>query len=108
MEHTQKLREIIRELMYKSQWNRNSDYALYADYIREMLPEVKSTEYYNIMQNYKEYNIFSFKAVERTRRAIQRQAKLDGEIELLSEKQVEKWRKENEQRYRKKFTKGSE
>lgn len=108
MKHTQILKEKIRELMYKSQWNRNSDYALYADYIREMLPEAKCTDYYYIMQNYKQYNIFSFKAVERTRRAIQRQAKFDGDINLLSEKQVEKWRKKNEQKYREEFAEGSE
>lgn len=106
--HTQKLREIITELLLKSHWNRNSDYALYADYITKMLPEAHCTEYYNIMKCYKEYGIFSFKAVERTRRAIQREAKLNGNIELLSDAQVEKWRKENEIRYREEFTKEGE
>lgn len=106
--HTQKLKKIITELLIKSQWNRNSDYALYADYIKEMLPEVHCTQYYTVMKNYKEYGIFSFKAVERTRRAIQREAKLNGDMSLLSDAQVEKWRKENEQKYREEFTKGSE
>ena len=106
--HTQKLREVIKELLQKSHWNRNSDYALYADYIKEMLPDVHCTEYYTVMKNHKEYGIFSFKAVERTRRAIQGEAKLNGDISLLSDAQVEKWRKENEIRYREEFTKGSE
>lgn len=108
MKHTKKLKEIIKNLMYKSEWNRNSDYALYADYIKEMLPEAHPTNYYHIMENYKKFEIFSFKAVERCRRKIQHQAKIEGEIELLSNKQVEKWRKENEQKYIKEFSKGSE
>lgn len=103
-EHTQILKNEIRDLMYESQWNRNSDYALYADYIRKHLPEEKSSNYYNIMQNYKKYNIYSFKAVERARRAIQREAKQKGDIALLSDKQVEKWREENEQVYRREFS----
>lgn len=108
MKHTQKLMEIVKDLLYKSYWNRNSDYALYADYIAQMLPNEKPNKYYEIMSHYEEYDICSFKAVERARRKVQEWARINGVIGLLSDKQVEKWRNENEQKYIQEFAKGSE
>jgi len=108
MKHTKKLMETVKDLLYKSYWNRNSDYALYADYVKEMLPSESPNKYYEIMSHCEAYRICSFKAVERARRKVQEQARINGEIELLSDKQVEKWRKENEQKYIQEFAKGSE
>lgn len=98
-----KLNEVLIFLMTNSRADRNSDYALYADYINKIRPDIASSRYYEVMRNYKEYGIYSFKAVERARRSIQSQAKKDGEVGLLSDKQVEVWRKENEEQYREKF-----
>ncbi len=108
MKHIQKLKEVVKELLYKSHWNRNSDYALYADYIKEMLPDEPPNKYYEIMSHCDAYGICSFKAVERARRKVQELAKINGEMGLLSDKQIEKWRKENEQEYIKEFARGSE
>lgn len=99
MEPTHKLREALMLLMTNSRADRNSDYALYADYINRIRPDIVSSKYYEVMKNHKEYGIYSFKAVERERRAIQSEAKEQGEISLLSDKQVEQWRKEQEKEY---------
>ena len=100
------LNEVLILLMTNSRADRNSDYALYSDYINKIRPDIASSRYYEVMRNYREYGIYSFKAVERTRRSIQSRAKKDGEISLLSDKQVEQWRKDNEEQYRKKFGTG--
>lgn len=99
----EKLRKVIKELLLNSEWNRNSDYALYADYIKTMLPNEESTNYYNIMINYKHFGIFSFKAVERTRRKIQAEAYENGQEELLSSKQVKRYRDELQKVYMAEF-----
>ena len=57
MKHIQKLKEVVKELLYKSHWNRNSDYALYADYIKEMLPDEPPNKYYEIMSHCDAYEI---------------------------------------------------
>ena len=99
MEPTHKLREVLMLLMTNSRADRNSDYALYADYINRIRPDIASSKYYKVMKNHKEYGLYSFKAVERERRHIQSEAKEQGEISLLSDKQVEQWRKEQEKEY---------
>lgn len=103
MKPTHNLKNVLVGLMYKSNWARNSDYALYADYIAQIRPDIKPTDYYEVMKHHTEYGLFSFKAVERERRAIQAKARKDGELVLLSDKQVQKWRKENEEDYRIKY-----
>lgn len=107
MEPTHKLREVVMLLMTNSKADRNSDYALYADYINRIRPEVQPNRYYEVMQNHKEYGLYSFKAVERERRHIQSEAKEQGEISLLSDKQVEQWRKEQEKEYKEKYSGGN-
>lgn len=107
MSSTHKLREILILLMTNSRADRNSDYALYADYINRIRPEIQSNRYYEVMQNHKEYGLYSFKAVERERRAIQSEAKEQGEISLLSDKQVEQWRKEQEEDFKEKYSRGN-
>lgn len=103
MKSTHNLKNVLVDLMYKSAWARNSDYALYADYIAYVCPDINSTDYYNVMRNHTQFGIYSFKAVERARRAIQSQARKQGDLLLLSDKQVEKWRKANEKLYREKY-----
>ena len=41
MSPTHKLREVVMLLMTNSKADRNSDYALYADYINRIRPEVR-------------------------------------------------------------------
>ncbi|MBQ8298455.1 MAG: hypothetical protein IJX99_01035 [Clostridia bacterium] len=106
MKTTHNLEEVLMDLMYNSEWARNSDYALYADYIASVRPDIKSSDYYEVMRHHKDYGIYSFKAVERARRAIQAEARKVGDLSLLSDKQVQKWRKTNEQEYRTKYSKG--
>lgn len=91
--------------MRKSEWNRNSDFALYADYISYCLPNINKTQYYEVMQNYKNYGIMSFKSIERLRRHIQREARENGDISLLSSKAIERRRKELEQEYHEEYKK---
>ena len=104
MAQTHKLREVLMLLMTNSRVDRNSDYALYADYINRIRPEIQPNRYYEVMQNHKEYGLYSFKAVERERRAIQSEAKEQCEIGLLSDKQVIQWRKEQEKEYSEKYS----
>lgn len=104
MEPKHKLREVIMLLLTNSRADRNSDYALYADYINKIRPDIAASRYYEVMKNHKEYGLYSFKAVERERRAIQRQAREEGELSLLSDKQVEQWRKEQEDEYFEKYS----
>ena len=42
-------------LMTNSRADRNSDYALYADYINRIRPDIVSSKYYEVMKNHKEY-----------------------------------------------------
>ena len=105
MKFTQNTKEIIIHLMRKSEWNRNSDFALYADYISYCHPEICKTQYYEVMQNHEKYKIASFKSIERLRRQIQREAKENGDISLLSNKTIERRRKELEQEYREEYKK---
>lgn len=107
MDPKHKLKEVLILLMTISKANRNSDYALYADYINRIRPDISSSRYYEVMRNYREYGLYSFKAVERERRAIQSEAKEQGELSLLSDKQVEQWRKEQEKEYREKYSGGN-
>lgn len=107
MEPGHKLKEVLMLLMTISKADRNSDYALYADYINRIRPDISSSRYYEVMKNYKEYGLYSFKAVERERRAIQSKAKEQGELSLLSDKQVEQWRKEQEREYKEQYSGGS-
>lgn len=107
MEVKHKLREVVMLLMTNSRADRNSDYALYADYINRIRPDIQASRYYDVMKNHKEYGLYSFKAVERERRKIQSEAKEQGEISLLSDKQVEQWRKEQEKEYKEKYSKGN-
>ncbi len=108
MEPTHKLREVLILLMTNSRVDRNSDYALYADYINRIRPDIASSRYYEAMKNYKEYGLYSFKAVERERRAIQSEAREQGEVSLLSDKQVEQWRKKQEVEYSEKYSRRNE
>lgn len=87
-----KLKDEIKELLINSKWNRNSDYALYADYIKLKYPGEKPTNYYYIMQHYRDYKIKSIKAVERTRRYLQAEAIKNGDKSILSDKQIKKYR----------------
>lgn len=103
MIETQNTEEILKELMRKSEWNRNSDFALYADYILYCRPDISRTQYYEVMQNHKKYGMISFKSVERKRRKIQREAKEQGDISLLSSEIIAKYRKEQEQEYREEY-----
>ena len=98
-----KLKDEIKELLINSQWNRNSDYALYADYIKSKYPGEKSTNYYNIMSEYKAYKIYSFKAVERARRNLQAEALENGDTSILSDKQIKKYRDELQTVYKANF-----
>lgn len=102
-ENKQKLKELVMWLMTNIHEDRNSDYALYADYINHERPDIPKTKYYEVMQHHKDYGIFSFKSVERTRRAIQEEARECGEESLLSDKQVQKYRKELEEKYKKEY-----
>lgn len=105
MKVKQDTKAIIIHLMRKSEWNRNSDFALYADYISYCQPDIRKTQYYEVMQNYKEYGMMSFKSIERLRRHIQREAKENGDISLLSSKTIERRRKKLEQEYHEKYKK---
>lgn len=107
MSPTHKLREVLMLLMTNSRADRNSDYALYADYINRIRPEILPNRYYEVMKNHKEYGLYSFKAVERERRKIQSEAKEQGEVGLLSDKQVEQWRKEQEEEFKEKYSRGN-
>lgn len=107
MEPTHKLREVLMSLMTNSRADRNSDYALYADYINIIRPDIASNRYYEVMKKHKEYGLYSFKAVERERRAIQSQAREEGEISLLSDKQVAQWRKQQEEEYSEQYSRGN-
>ena len=107
MEPEHKLKEVLMLLMTTSKADRNSDYALYADYINRIRPDISANRYYEAMRNHREYGLYSFKAVERERRAIQNQAKMQGELSLLSDKQVEQWRKEQEREYKEQYSGGS-
>ena len=98
-----KLKSQIKELLINSQWNRNSDYALYADYIKLNYPGEKPTNYYNIMMNYKAYGIYSIKAVERTRRYLQTEAIKNGDMSILSDKQIRRYRDELQTVYKANF-----
>ena len=100
---TQKTEEIIRELLLKSRWNRNSDYALYADYISCLRPDIKPTNYYSVMAKHKEYQLQSFKTIERIRRKIQMQAKETNDERFMSDTMISKYRKELEGEYHKEF-----
>lgn len=100
------LKEILKKLMLKSQFNRDDDYALYADYINYKLPEKKSSEYYEVMQNHAKYFIYSIKTVERTRRLIQQEARENGDERLMSSKQVEEYRKKLAEEYKAAFVGG--
>ena len=102
---TQKTEEIIRELLLKSKWNRNSDYALYADYIAHCKPEINPTAYYGVMSRSQEFGLQSFKTVERIRRRIQRQAKEKGDERFMSDTMISKFRKELEVKYHEEFKK---
>lgn len=104
---THKLKEVLILLMTNSRADRNSDYALYADYINRIRPDIQASRYYEVMKNHKEYGLYSFKAVERERRQIQSEAKEQGEISLLSDKQVAKWRAEQEKEYKEKYSRGN-
>lgn len=104
--HTQKLMNTISDLLLESEQNRNSDYTLYANYIKIELPTIAPTEYYKVMQDYKKYNIFSFKAVERCRRKIQETAKRNKDLRFLSDKQVEQFRKKLQDKYKEEFGTG--
>lgn len=105
MKVKQDTKPIIIQLMRKSEWNRNSDFALYADYISYCLPNINKTQYYEVMQNYKNYGIMSFKSIERLRRHIQREARENGDTSLLSSKAIERRRKELEQEYHEEYKK---
>lgn len=100
---TQKTEEIIRELLLKSRWNRNSDYALYADYLNYMLPNVRRTGYYHVMAHSEEYGVKSFKTIERIRRKIQMKAKETNDERFMSDTMISKYRKELEGEYHKEF-----
>ena len=102
---TQKTKEIVTGLLRKSRWNRNSDYALYADYILYMRPDLKPTNYYDVMAHYKEYDVQSFKSIERIRRKIQSEAREVGDESLMSDAMIQKYRKELEKEYRENFKK---
>lgn len=106
MIENESLREIIRELLEKSQFNRDDDYALYADYIKSQLPEAKPTQYYEIMQNHGKYFIYSFKTVERVRRIIQKEAKEKDDTRYMSSRQVEEYRKKLEEEFKNEFVGG--
>lgn len=98
-----KLKDEIKELLINSHWNRNSDYALYADYIRLKYAGENSNNYYYIMEHYKDYKIHSFKAVERTRRYLQAEAIKNGDMSILSDKQIKKYRDELQTVYKANF-----
>ena len=103
MKSTHNLKNVLVDLMYKSTWARNSDYALYADYIALIRPDINPSDYYEVMKHHTAYDVYSFKAVERERRAIQAKARREGNLLLLSDEQVQRWRKENEEDYRAKY-----
>ena len=93
--------EEVKKLMKKSKFNRDDDYALYADYIKLKLPDKKPSEYYEIMQNHGRYNIYSIKTIERARRMIQAEARKNGDESLMSSKEIERYRKELIEEYKK-------
>lgn len=96
-------KELIIEIMKKSESSRNSDFTLYAEYIKYYYPNMDKSQYYDVLQHNQKYKLHSFKGIERLRRKIQEEAKKNNDISLLSNKQIAKRRKELEQEYREEY-----
>lgn len=96
-------KELIIEIMQKSESSRNSDFTLYAEYIKYYYPKMDKSQYYDVLQHNQKYKLHSFKGIERLRRKIQEEARKNNDISLLSNKQIAKRRKELEQEYREEY-----
>lgn len=88
------LTTLVEDILIKYPSARNSDSVLYVKVVNHINPQAVSMPFINVMHNLKELGLPPIESVGRCRRKLQAE-----KPELWSDKQVQKYREENEKTF---------
>lgn len=88
------LTTLVESILIKYPRTRNSDAVLYVKVVEYIYPQAVSMPFINVMHNLKDLGLPSIESVGRCRRKLQAE-----KPELWSDKQVQKYREENEKTF---------